>query len=465
MAENRHKGINVLVYGPPGTGKTQWVKLIANTLNQKLYEISAEDSEGEAVGPSNRIGLYQLTQRAFNSQKDALVLFDEVEDVFPAGTVMSFSSRGRDRVSKSWLNTLLEENPVPAFWVSNEVSQIDPAYIRRFDFVVEVPVPPRSVRLNMLEYAFDGLPVTQAWLKSLAESRVLSPALIDQVAQVVKRSTSFKQKPSCELETLILDRINATLSAQGKRKIQLKPPKPMHYSTELINTTVDMDQLVEGLKISQAGRLCLYGYPGTGKTEFGHYLSEQLDRPLVKKRASDLLSPYVGESEQNIASAFEEARNEGAILQVDEADSFLQSREDAKRSWEVTQVNELLTQMESFEGIFIATTNLVNRLDQASIRRFDWKLEFKPLTNHQAWLLFKECFGHNPKDKPQKEVQSALKQLNALTPGDFAVVSRKLKFLQSKPDASSILNMLAEEHQHKPSSQQSKGMGFLSPVV
>ena len=83
------------------------------------------------------------------------------------------------------------------------------------------------------------------------------------------------------------------------------------------------------------------------------------------RRASDLLSCWVGATEQNIARAFEEARKDDAVLLIDEADSFLQDRRGAGHSWEVTQVNEVLTQMENFEGVFIATTTSSRR----SIRR------------------------------------------------------------------------------------------------
>ena len=81
--------------------------------------------------------------------------------------------------------------------------------------------------------------------------------------------------------------------------------------------------------------------------------------PLLVRRASDLLSMFVGEVEKNIARAFREAEDDGALLLIDEVDSFLQDRRGAQRSWEVTQVNEMLTQMEGFAGVFIASTNLL----------------------------------------------------------------------------------------------------------
>ena len=69
---------------------------------------------------------------------------------------------------------------------------------------------------------------------------------------------------------------------------------------------------------------------------------------------------WLGGTEKNIAQAFKEASSKKAVLVFDEVDSFLQNRSAAARSWEITQVNEMLVQMESFSGIFIATTNLID---------------------------------------------------------------------------------------------------------
>lgn len=84
-----------------------------------------------------------------------------------------------------------------------------------------------------------------------------------------------------------------------------------------------------------------------------------MGRPLLVRRGSDLMSMWLGGSEKNVAEAFREAEAENAVLLIEEVDSFLQDRRGAQRSWEVTLVNEMLTQMESFEGLFIASTNLM----------------------------------------------------------------------------------------------------------
>ena len=159
-----------------------------------------------------------------------------------------------------------------------------------------------------------------------------------------------------------------------------------------MNPDQNLQEVVQGLREYGDGRLCLYGPPGTGKTEFGHYLARQLDKPLLIKRASDLISKYVGETEINIAQMFYEATYDKAVLLLDEADSFLRDRREARQSWEVTQVNELLTQMERYEGVFVCSTNLMESLDAASLRRFDLKIKFDFLKQEQSWDLFQSIF-------------------------------------------------------------------------
>lgn len=457
LDENRKEGVNILVYGPPGTGKTQWVRLVAELSNQSLYEVSYVDEYGDAVHASRRIEMYEMSQRALQNQKKVLVMFDEVEDVFPG----SFVEPSRLSISKARLNAALEHNPVPAFWVSNKVEQIDPAYLRRFDFVVQMDVPPRSVRFQIIKEAVQGMPISESWMRGLAENSSMTPAIIDRCSKVVSKTQRVKNLSPKEVEQKLLEKINSSLSAQGHKEISLKVNQEFSYSLEYINTDTELESLVEGMKNQSSARLCLYGLPGTGKTAFGHYLAEQLDKPVLIKRASDLLSPYIGEAEMNIARAFNEARKEGAVLQIDEADSFLQNRENAQRSWEISQVNELLTQMEAFDGVFIASTNLMDNIDSAAMRRFDFKMEFKPLTKEQAWKMFIELQLGVDNDVEFEELRRGLDQLSSLTPGDFAVVKRKISLMSKLSTPKKVLDLLTEECRFKPNITR-RGIGFMS---
>ena len=131
---------------------------------------------------------------------------------------------------------------------------------------------------------------------------------------------------------------------------------------------------------------------------------------------------YVGQTEAQIAEAFEEAERTKSILFFDEADSFLQDRTGAHQNHEVSKVNEILTRMENFKGIFIAATNFEQTLDSACRRRFAMKLGFgylKPEGVHEIWNAF----------FPNVECPESVTRLPMLTPGDFNAVNGRLCYL------------------------------------
>jgi len=149
-------------------------------------------------------------------------------------------------------------------------------------------------------------------------------------------------------------------------------------------------------------------------------------------------------TERLIARAFERAREDGAVLMIDEVDSFLQDRSHARNSWEVTQINEMLTQIESFPGIMIASTNLIDQLDPASLRRFDIKLHFDYLRPEQAARLL-ESYCKNLKLPPPTPADLTLaSDMQHSTLGDFAAVARQHKF-QPFHDAGDLLEAVTRE--------------------
>jgi SpoVK/Ycf46/Vps4 family AAA+-type ATPase len=167
---------------------------------------------------------------------------------------------------------------------------------------------------------------------------------------------------------------------------------------------------------------------------------------VLLRRASDILSKWVGEAEKNIAQMFDDARQQEAVLILDEADSFLADRRNAHASWEVTQVNELLTQMEAFEGIFICTTNLMQKLDQASLRRFGFKVKFDFLTPDQRWDMFARELGRFGSDLEMvREWEPLVRRIDQLTPGDFAVVARQYELWGAAPTAGELYEQLHRE--------------------
>ena len=206
--------------------------------------------------------------------------------------------------------------------------------------------------------------------------------------------------------------------------------------------------------------MCLYGPPGTGKTTYGHWLSKQLNVPIHAKKASDILSPFVGMTERNLARVFQKAKEDEAVLLLDEVDTFLQDRKQAHRSWEVSGVNELLTQMEQFEGVFVASTNLMEGLDQASLRRFDLKIYFDYLLEKQCIQLLKAHSKELQLGNLSQEARDMAASLTNATPGDFANVARQHRFKRfSSPEA--FMEAVAKECALKPGSAN-KRLGFFA---
>lgn len=143
---------------------------------------------------------------------------------------------------------------------------------------------------------------------------------------------------------------------------------------------------------------------------------------------------------------FKEATESRAVLLLDEADSFLRDRRSARQAWEVTQVNELLVQLESYDGLFIASTNLFESFDTAALRRFDLKIRFGYLRPEQAWLLFRATLRQAGQRVTQAtRWQDKLGTLDSLTPGTFATVLRRQRLLQQPLTPQHLLDALAAE--------------------
>ena len=372
------------------------------------------------------------------------------------GAVFTLFS-GPKRSNKAELNKLVEIAPVPTFWLTNTLEGMDPALIRRFDIVLEVPIPPENVRRRIAESEVGNL-VSADMIDRLALSGKLSPAVISRTASVIADLNLEDERARDEAcETLL----SASLDAQSLGRLPGRAEAlPRFYDTEFVNTTADLKGICEGLKRCGAGRLCLYGPPGTGKTAYVRWLARELGMPFIAKRASDLLNMFVGGTEALIREAFEEAKRAGALLLIDEADSFLRDRELSQRSWEVTQVNELLTQMESFSGIFCATTNLFENIDRAALRRFDLKAKFDFLRSEQRLgLLERHLAALGLGTEGVKGLKARLSALDCITPGDFATIERGSAFSPIQ-NAEEFLRRLEDDAALKNEGRKKPRIGF-----
>ena len=410
------KGANILIYGAPGTGKTEFATLLGKVLSVSVNNITYMDEDGDVISAEDRLNKCRFAQKVLEGQS-SLLIFDEIEDVFRAG----FFECSVAQKNKAWMNQLLENNNVPMIWLSNSVSGIDPAFLRRFDLILEMPDLPLKNKSALITQLTEGK-LSPAYVQHFAKVRSLTPAILSRTIRVAKELNT-----SNFAETLLM-MFNQTLKSQNKPKIEPLVLGKADYNLDYVACNDNIHRISEGLKQSRKGRICCYGPPGTGKTAWAAWLAEQLDMPLLLKQGSDLLNPYVGGTEQNIAQAFEQAKADNSLLVLDEVDTFLFSREGINRSWERSQVNEMLTQIERFEGLMVVSTNLIEVLDPAALRRFDLKLKFDYLTLKQRLDFAKQQAEILGLPLLSEENLNQIESLNLLTPGDFAAVARRHQF-------------------------------------
>ncbi|HEY0901802.1 MAG TPA: AAA family ATPase, partial [Micavibrio sp.] len=435
-------GVNFLLYGLQDSGKTEAVKAAAKKAGITLYIVGEKGQGGMEPSRSARIQSAIIAQALLQDRKDAAILFDEMEDLLPnvGGGIFAPAPSAPSGISKVFLNRMLENNQTMTFWTANDPERFHPAVKRRMRFSIEFDIPPASVREQMWLSisARRDFNLSAADARKLAREYKAPPGMIDTAIRNAQQTGDVKT-----IRTSLA--ASADLVFGDRSQIIVRNPLPDYYNPALLKAAVDDSDLsIHELtaRIEQSAdrdfSMLLYGEPGTGKSAYAVHLANQLGMEVCLKKASDILGKYVGENEQNIARAFKEAKDGNKFLIVDEADTFLRSRSGAEKGWEISMVNEMLTQMESHPLPFAMTTNLYQDIDAAAKRRFLFKLKFSPLDAQQVKDAFREFFGMEAPDNLNKGPVP-------LAPADFALVKRQMRFLYADASAERLAELVKAE--------------------
>lgn len=443
-------GINILIYGPSAISKRELAKLLVKSIEARLYEVPDQWQEQSFLNPEDRFSACKTIQCWLVQQQiPAVMLIDEAEEILPhrRNTTLFDDEDSYNGINLGRVQKQLTTNPLPIIWIIDKPKNIDSVCLRQFTYALEIESMPKALRTRCIGKAVRNLGVSNRWKQQLLQRQDLSLKQIEKAADMARLNAGVTNLSA----EIIMERVLNSHTHLFKRPtLTTHSNSATGYDLRYTNTSAPLQNLLSGLQRHPQANLCFYGAPGTGKTAFAKYLANQLGLPILVKRASDLLDKYIGENEKNIVAMFTEAKHKRAILLLDEADSLLSDRRDSNHNWEISKVNEMLTHMEDFDGIFIATTNLMERMDTASLRRFDFKVKFDFLTSDQRWHLFQqesERLGVTLPIEPDEieTLNQKLQRLTKLTPGDFAVLVKQARFQSQAYSVGDMLNLLEQE--------------------
>jgi len=428
-------GVNILLYGEPGMGKTELAKLLAQQIDCECFVVAEDDSSGAEPSRHDRLSALRVADRIAMQRGNAVLLFDEMEDVLSGGETYGASrQRHRWAGSKVHFNRLLETNKTPIIWTANNLELFDPAFIRRMQFVIKMKTPPRHVRAmqwNRLAKR-EGVKLSESMSTQSARDYSVAPSFAQTALHAAKLASADEEALGFIVSTLYK-------ACHGQDKAQTHQNVD-GFDLSLVNSDcnlLELEKTLSGKHTSRDVSFFLYGPPGTGKSAFATHLAMTMGLEVIEKRASDLLSKWVGETEEKIAEAFDEARQDEAMLVINEAESFFWDRAGVSRSWETSMVNEFLVGLERCPVPVVCTSNHLERMDPAALRRFTFKVKLDYLNAQQIAKACHQFFDMGSDD--------SLSRCSYLTPGDFALIKRQLRFHRTKPSSAQIARMLEEE--------------------
>lgn len=412
------KAVTVLFHGAPGTGKTELVKQLARESGRDLFVADAAKLFDSYWGESEK-NMRELFRgfkyvNALSSQAPIL-LFNEADSIISKRISVH---RSIDKSENAVLSIVLQElETFEGIFIAttNHASHLEDAFDRRFLFKVEFFNPSPQTAAKIWKMKIPELTPEEAL--HIASRFTFSGGKIDNVARMFMLLQSVNDAPVTFQQLMELCR-NEELKSEGEeayfrhfqivRNGEIKPCS-LFYD-ESILPTIDtvrkmvvsdrFDEIVSALKLeglSGAVNILLHGAPGTGKTELALQLARESGRDIYIVDVAKLNDGMIGTGEREVRELFAKFRHlhitaeRAPILLFNEADGIIGKRLQAERASDKDEnaiQSVLLQELESFEGIFIATTNLIGNIDEAFDRRFLFKVEFRkpsPMTAAKIW--------------------------------------------------------------------------------
>jgi transitional endoplasmic reticulum ATPase len=465
----------VLLHGPPGTGKTLMARAVANEIDAYFTDISGPEIMSKYYGESEE----QLREVFDEAEENApaIVFIDEIDSIAPKrGETQGDVERRVVAQLLSLMDGLEERGQVIVIGATNRVDAVDPALRRggRFDREIEIGVPDRDGRKEILQVHTRGMPLSEDIdLDQYAESTHgfvgadLESLAKESAMNALRRIRPELNLESDEIDAEVLEHLEVTeddfkhalrgIEPSALREVFVEVPDVTWADVggledtkerlrETIQWPLDYPEVFETLEMEAAKGVLMYGPPGTGKTLLAKAVANEAQSNFISVKGPELLNKFVGESEKGIREVFEKAReNAPTVVFFDEIDSIAGERGQRTAGSGVGErmVSQLLTELDGIEAledvVVIATSNRPDLIDSALLRpgRLDRHVHV-PVPDEEAR---RKIFEVHTRDKPLAD-EVDLDDLAARTENyvgaDIEAVAREASMAASREFVNSV---------------------------
>ncbi|TKX56202.1 AAA family ATPase [Halorubrum sp. SP3] len=465
----------VLLHGPPGTGKTLIAKAVANEIDANFHTISGPEIMSKYYGESEE-QLREVFEEA-SEESPSIIFMDELDSIAPKREEAGGDVERRVVAQLlSLMDGLEERGEVVVIGATNRVDAIDQALRRggRFDREIEVGVPDRDGRKEILQVHTRNMPLTEGVdLDEYAENTHgfvgadLESLAKESAMHALRRIRPEIDLESDEIDADVLNSIQVTESDFKEAIKGIEPSALREVFVEVPDTTwedvggledtkerlretiqwpLEYPEVFEELDMQAAKGVLMYGPPGTGKTLLAKAVANESESNFISIKGPELLNKYVGESEKGVREVFSKAReNAPTIVFFDEIDSIATERGKNSGDSGVGErvVSQLLTELDGLESledvVVIATTNRPDLIDSALLRpgRLDRHVHV-PVPDETARRRIFEVHTRNKPLADDVDLDALARKTDGYVGADIEAVAREASMNASREFIGSV---------------------------
>jgi len=465
----------VLLHGPPGTGKTLIAKAVANEIDANFHTVSGPEIMSKYYGESEE-KLREVFEEA-SEESPAIIFMDELDSIAPKREEAGGDVERRVVAQLlSLMDGLEERGEVVVIGATNRVDAIDPALRRggRFDREIEVGVPDREGRKEILQVHTRNMPLVEAIdLDEYADNtHGFVGADLESLAKESAMHALRRIRPEIDLESdeIDADVLNSIQVTESDFKEAMKGIEPSALREvfvevpdvsweqvggladtkerlrETIQWPLEYPEVFEELNMQAAKGVLMYGPPGTGKTLLAKAVANEAQSNFISIKGPELLNKFVGESEKGVREVFSKAReNAPTIVFFDEIDSIATERGKNSGDSGVGErvVSQLLTELDGLESledvVVIATTNRPDLIDSALLRpgRLDRHVHV-PVPDEDARRKILEVHTRNKPLADDVDLDAIARKTEGYVGADIEAVAREASMNASREFIGSV---------------------------